>query len=98
MGRVLRIDVELQVGNLQEAVTVSDVAPLVRDDKVSLGGSISSETLHALPTLGRNPPALAQLQPGIIEGPNQQGLPRAGGTRQVSFSTNGPRTQLYNLL
>ncbi len=98
IGTVLRIDVELQVGNLEEAVTVSDVAPLVRDDKVSLGGSISSETLHALPTLGRNPTALAKLQPGIIEGPNQQGLPSAGGTGQFSFSTNGQRTQLNNFL
>src|SRR2546425_10702353 len=60
IGTVLRIDVELQVGNLQEAVTVSDVAPLVRDDKGSLGGSAPPPSLRSGPTHGANPPAPAQ--------------------------------------
>ena len=42
IGSVVRLDVQLEVGGVQEAVTVHDVAPLVRDDKVNLGGTVTS--------------------------------------------------------
>jgi len=94
IGTVVRLDIQVELGSVQEAVTVDAVAPLVRDDKVNLGGTVTAQAMEALPTLGRNPTALAKLQPGVIEGPNQQGLPSAGGTGQFSFSANGQRAQL----
>lgn len=94
IGSTVRLDVQLDIGSLQDAVNVEETASLVTDDKVNLGGTISSKEMEALPTLGRNPTALAKLQPGVIEGPNQQGLPSAGGTGQFSFSANGQRAQL----
>ena len=80
IGGVVRLDMQLEVGGVQEQVTIHDVAPLVKDDKVNLGGTVTSYQMESLPTLGRNPTALAKLQPGITEGPNQEGLPNAGGT------------------
>ena len=94
IGTVVRVDIQVELGSVQEAVTVDAVAPLVRDDKVNLGGTVTAQAMESLPTLGRNPTALAKLQPGVIEGPNQQGLPSAGGTGQFSFSANGQRAQL----
>src|SRR5215218_9668605 len=34
IGTTVRVDVQIELGSLQEAVTVDAVAPLVRDDKV----------------------------------------------------------------
>lgn len=94
IGNTIRLDVHMEIGGTQDAVNVEAAASLIKDDQVNLGGTISSATMQALPTLGRNPTALAKLQPGVIEGPNQQGLPSAGGTGQFSFSANGQRAQL----
>jgi len=99
IGSVTRLDLQLEVGNLQDTVTVTATAPLLRDEKVNLGGTISTQELHSLPTFGRNPTALAKLQPGVVESPGQQGIPSAGGSGYFSVNANGQRAQLnYQLL
>src|SRR5207245_7570005 len=45
IGSVTRLDVQLPVGNLQESVEVTASAPLLRDDKVNLGGTINAQEL-----------------------------------------------------
>src|SRR3954464_3912583 len=39
IGSVTRLDLQLEVGNLQDTVTVTATAPLLRDEKVNLGGT-----------------------------------------------------------
>jgi len=99
IGAVTRLDVHLEVGNIQDTVTVTGTAPLLRDEKVNLGGTLGTLELHSLPTFGRNPTALAKLQPGVVEAPGQQGIPSAGGSGYFSVNANGQRAQLnYQLL
>lgn len=99
IGAATRIDARLEVGNIQDTITVTGTAPLLRDEKVNLGGTITTQELHSLPTFGRNPTALAKLLPGVVEGPGQQGIPGAGGSGYFSVNANGQRAQLnYQLL
>ena len=48
------LDVTLDVGAIAENVTVTGQAPLIDTSNASTGGSLSRETLEALPSAGRN--------------------------------------------
>ncbi len=93
IGSVVRLDLKLEVGNVQDKITVSGEAPLLQVDKVELGGTVTEHVLVSLPTEGRNPTALAALQPGVIMGTGQEGIPSAQGSASYSFSVNGLRQQ-----
>jgi hypothetical protein len=85
-GETLRVDLELAVGSLTEAVTVAgDAAPL-RRETASLGTVVAHEQIVQLPLNGRTFITLASLSPGVALPPNSQ-LPRINGGR--------PRTNEY---
>ena len=94
IGAVVRLDVQLEVGDVQETISVTARAPMLKTDKVDLGGTVSESQLHALPTLGRNPTALAKIHMGVIEPPGQEGLPGAGNSGYYQITANGQRAQL----
>ncbi len=48
------LDVLLEVGTLQETVTVTGAAPLIETSNASTGGTLDREVLEALPAPGRN--------------------------------------------
>lgn len=60
-----RIDAQLAVGQVNEAVTVSAAAVLLETDTSNLGQVISNRQVVDLPLNGRNPFALASLTPGV---------------------------------
>jgi hypothetical protein len=83
VAQVLRIDIALQVGSATEAVTVTDVAPLLDTETGDLRHSVTVERLDELPVLGigagqagsagiRNPNAMIELVPGTVYQPNAQ--------------------------
>ena len=83
VAQVLRIDVTLQVGSANEAVTVTDVAPLLDTETGDLRHSVTVDRLDDLPVLGigagqagsagiRNPNAMIELVPGTVYQPNAQ--------------------------
>jgi hypothetical protein len=84
-GETVRLDVELAVGNISEAVTVTADAPVQRAT-ASLGQVVSREQVEALPLNGRSFITLAALAPGVALPPASQ-LPRINGGR--------PRTNEY---
>src|SRR5438552_1809487 len=49
IGSVVRLDFRLEVGNVQDKITVSGEAPLLQVDKVELGGTVTEKVLLALP-------------------------------------------------
>ena len=59
IGSVVTLEFQLQVGNVQEKIVVTGEAPLLQTEQVSVGSTLTSQTLVALPTEGRNPTALA---------------------------------------
>jgi len=93
IGSVARLDFRLDVGNLQERVTVTGEAPLLETDKVEVGSTVTTKALESLPVQGRNPTALAALQPGVVMNTNSQGIPSAQRSANYTFSVNGQRSQ-----
>jgi carboxypeptidase family protein len=55
------IPITLQLGNIQETVSVQGAAPLVETRNPAVGAVINSEQVEALPLEGRNPIALVTL-------------------------------------
>lgn len=50
----LTLDVTLEVGQLQETITVTGAAPLIETSNASTGGTLDREILQTLPSPGRN--------------------------------------------
>ena len=84
-GETVRLDVALDVGSVNEAITVTADAPSLRAT-ASLGHLVSEEKIAALPLNGRTFIALAALSPAVALPPGSQ-LPRINGGR--------PRTNEY---
>lgn len=87
-GETLRLDLQLEIGNLSETVTVSADAPLLRGGTSGLGHVIDNRKIVDLPLNGRSFIALAALAPGVaVPPPSAAPLPRINGGR--------PRTNEY---
>jgi hypothetical protein len=84
-GVTIRLDVELAVGSVNEAMTVTGATPALRAT-ASLGQVVSEENVVALPLNGRSFITLASLVPGVAL-PQGSQLPRINGGR--------PRTNEY---
>ncbi len=83
-GERIRVDLALSVGNVNEEVTVSGDATLLRAESGSLGQVIPNRRIVDLPLNGRNFFSLITLAPGVaappptVAGPS---LPRLNGGR-----------------
>jgi hypothetical protein len=84
-GHTVRLDFTLDVGAINEAVTVTGVTPTLRAT-ASLGQVVSQEKVEGLPLNGRSFITLAALVPAVALPPGSQ-LPRINGGR--------PRTNEY---
>jgi len=78
----LRVDLQLQPGELNQTVTVTEAIPLVDTTNAELGGTLQSDVVDNLPLNGRNFTNLLQLRPGVMIYP--------GGGYETQ-STNGMR-------
>jgi outer membrane receptor protein involved in Fe transport len=81
--QVIQQDFKLQVGNMQQQVTVEGGAPLLNTESTEVGNVISEHSAQQLPLNGRNFSQLALLVPGTNPGP-------VGGIRTQG---NGNETQ-----
>jgi hypothetical protein len=87
-GETVRLDLQLEVGSVTEAVTVRADAPLLRSGTSGLGHVIDNRKIIELPLNGRSFIALASLAPGVAVPPSPAApLPRINGGR--------PRTNEY---
>ena len=85
-GETVRLDLQLQVGGLAEAITVTADASLLRGETAALGQVIDNRKVVDLPLNGRSFVTLAGLAPGVALPPGSS-LPRINGGR--------PRTNEY---
>jgi hypothetical protein len=96
VGQHARVDVRLEIGGVEESVTVSGAALLVDTRSSSVGAVIDHQRLEDLPMNGRGVLALATLVPGI----GASNLPpvvtdqRQGPT----ISAGGARTNQNNVM
>ncbi len=59
------LDVQLEVGTLNETITVTADAPLIETANASVGGVIDAKALEAIPTAGRSVFLMATLEPTV---------------------------------
>jgi hypothetical protein len=95
-GQTAVLNVVLEVGGVQEIVSVSGEMPVAQPGKIDLGRTISESEVKNLPLVSRNPYNFAFLQANVTGYENQEfGVPRinANGTQmhtnyQIDGNTN----------
>jgi hypothetical protein len=85
VGREYTLDRQLEVGNVQETVTVTAGADVVTANTAQVSNTISPQQILSLPLITRNPLALTTLQPGV-----------ASNSAQAT-TINGMRTTFTNI-
>jgi outer membrane receptor protein involved in Fe transport len=99
-----RVDLQMSVGAVEEAVTVTADAPLVETRTATLGTVIDEKKIAELPLNGRNFTQLGTLMPGVVAPPSALGgasgdaTPGGFGAVTSGFSVNGMRNQSNNFL
>ncbi len=66
VGRATQVELKLEVGGLEEAVTVSAEAPLVDTTSQEIGGRISSQEFVDTPSFNRNFAGYLGMLPGVV--------------------------------
>ncbi len=89
INQTARVNLAMQVGAVNDTVTISDAAPVLQTETTTVGGVISGNTMTSLPLNGRNFQQLTLLVPGTINpnmnnfnNPNGQGRPFVNGNRE----------------
>ena len=91
-----RVDAAMKTGQVSTKVEVSgDLLPQVETTSAELGGTLTAETIEALPVNGRDYQKLIYLNPGIAGSPDQ--ITDSPGSYGV-FSMNGSRGRSNNFL
>ncbi len=91
ISQLARIDVKLQVGQVQETVEVTSAAPILQTENAVLGEVVARERVVNLPLNGRNFLQLSTLTPGVVvqeEANGQRTRVLANGTRDIWMQVN----------
>ena len=81
-GQTAVVNLQLEVGDLSETISVTADAPVVDTAKIDAGRNLNENEIKNLPLVSRNPYNFALLQPGVTGFENPEfGVPR--------FSANG---------
>ena len=81
-GSEMVIDLKMQVGGVQEQVTVTGQSPLVESTSNQIGGTLSRKEIEEVPSNFRNFTALTQLIPGMTPEPGRLDVRGRAGRRQ----------------
>ena len=76
VNQVVRVDLTLSIGSINETMTVTAAEPLVESETSSIGQVIEESRVNNLPLNGRDFVQLAYLSPGVNQGP--QGTVQSG--------------------
>jgi hypothetical protein len=88
-GKDARVDIQVTPGEVTQTVQVTEAVPLVDTTSVTLGGTLSNQTINDLPLNGRNYQNLLVLRPGVFQTPG-------GGS--LTQTTNGLRPEEMNYM
>jgi hypothetical protein len=92
-----RVDLSLQVGTVNETITVVGAAPLLESESSSRGQVIQSRQITELPVLSRNYSQFALLSPGVRESQSgNQGS--VAFRREGAYNVNGLRSVFNNFI
>lgn len=99
IDQVARIDVALQVGELEQEVIVTSAPPLVDTSSAAIGDVIENKRILDMPLNGRNFQQLAMLTAGTSagqQGGTQEFFGTAGGS--IGFAVSGGRDDQNHFL
>jgi trimeric autotransporter adhesin len=85
----LTLDFTLEVGKLEEQVTVEGGGVALETSNASVSSTIDSKTLQTLPTAGRNPFFLATITPGVTHTGDPQFVRQQDQTNSSLLSLGG---------
>jgi hypothetical protein len=97
----IRVSVRLEVGAVNESITITGSSPLVQTSTSELGTTVSEEQIKTLPLNGRNFVSLTRTVPGVVRGIPGANIDGAGSLAwraSASFSANGLRPRDNNYL
>ncbi|MBM3793659.1 MAG: hypothetical protein FJW31_06240 [Acidobacteria bacterium] len=84
VNQTARVDLNLQVGETAESVTVQEFANLVQTDTATIGQVVTTRQLTELPLNGRDFRSLLRLNPGVTE--PQGGISVTPSIRRQGFN------------
>jgi hypothetical protein len=93
VGKTATIDVKLEVGGIEQTVTVSADSPLVDVTSKEIGGNITNETLTQLPSVNGNFIGFIGLLPGIVPSISTESF----GSDSISVNGQDPRNNNYTV-
>jgi hypothetical protein len=97
VGQTAIVDLTLQVGAVDQEITVVGEAPLVNTATSELSYLVGERTMRDLPLNGRNYTDLALLQPGVIAFPLRDGGSVVAHGLATSINGQDPRSNQYLL-
>ena len=65
VGKTFAIDVQLEVGGIEQAITVTGESPLVDTTSKQIGGHVTSQELNDIPSINRNFTTYLGTLPGV---------------------------------
>lgn len=92
------LDVVLEVGALEETITVTADAPLLETTNASTGGVIDAQTLESVPTAGRSVFLMATLEPTVQTSGNAHWNRMQDQSGNSSMSMGGGPVRANNYL
>ncbi len=101
VGQELILNLSLQVGGVNEQVTVTAEAPTVNLANATISGVIEQRTVQELPLNGRSWTDLATLQPGVHPSQNQPPITAGDRVKRglgLELTISGARPQQNNYL
>jgi hypothetical protein len=93
IGKTTTADLRLEVGSLEETITVQAESPIVDTTSKEVGGSLSARELVELPSVNRNFVGFVGLLPGIIPSISTESF----GSDSVTVNGQDPRNNNYML-
>jgi hypothetical protein len=96
-GRTVRVDFSLQLGEVQEKVTVAAEGAMVGTSASDWGGTVNRRQLDALPLNGRDVFDLAGQHPGVIVANHAEGAMFNGMGMQISVNGNRPNQNSFRM-
>lgn len=92
-GQTATIDAALEIGGLEDTVTITSDAPIADTAKIDVGRVMNTREIQDLPLVSRNPYNFSLLQANVVGRPNSEfGVPRVsanGYARRTNFQLDG---------
>ncbi|MBI3693617.1 MAG: carboxypeptidase regulatory-like domain-containing protein [Acidobacteria bacterium] len=95
VGETAELDLVMEVGAVDQEVTVEADASLINTHTAELSYLVSEDAIRELPLNGRNYTDLALLQPGVIAYPHRDGGSVVAHGLGVSINGQDPRSNVY---